>query len=89
MSIDELFFINCLYWRTKMQKDDDNSKKIDKLEGIDVEEERFISSAQLNIVAINLTQQQQDELFKLTGEKVKQLKIGIQDLSDIADLVAN
>jgi hypothetical protein len=48
-----------------------------------------VAARQLHIVKIQLSPEQRVELEKLTGVKVEDLKIGVEDLVDLADLVAN
>lgn len=48
-----------------------------------------VRAAKLHIVSIKLTSEQRVELEKLTGEKLTELRIGVEDLVDIGDLVAN
>lgn len=48
-----------------------------------------VHAAKLHVVSIKLTPQQRTELEKLTGEKLTEIRIGVEDLIDIGDLVAN
>jgi hypothetical protein len=40
-------------------------------------------------VGIELTQDQIDALEKLTGEKIRQLRITVEDLTDLAGVIVN
>jgi len=48
-----------------------------------------VSAAKLHVVTIKLTSEQRSELQRLTGETLHELRIGVEDLIDIGDLVAN
>lgn len=48
-----------------------------------------VSAAKLHVVTIKLTGEQRSELQRLTGETLHELRIGVEDLVDIGDLVAN
>lgn len=48
-----------------------------------------VSAAKMHVVTIKLTQEQKTELHRLTGEVLEELRIGVEDLVDIGDLVAN
>lgn len=48
-----------------------------------------VTAAKLHIVTIKLTPEQKTELHRLTGEALEELRIGVEDLVDIGDLVAN
>lgn len=48
-----------------------------------------VSAAKLHVVTIKLTSEQRSELQRLTGETLQELRIGVEDLIDIGDLVAN
>lgn len=48
-----------------------------------------VHAARLHIVSIKLSDAQRAELERLTGQKLTELRIGVEDLLDIGDLVAN
>ncbi|MBB3610886.1 hypothetical protein [Rhizobium sp. BK602] len=48
-----------------------------------------VSTAKMHIVTIKLTPEQRTEFQRLTGETIQELRIGVEDLLDIGDLVAN
>ncbi len=44
---------------------------------------------QLHMVSIELTAEQQSALKEITGEDILHLRLGVEELADLADLVAN
>jgi hypothetical protein len=48
-----------------------------------------LSNTKLHLVTIKLSPQQRADLEKLTGEKLHELRLGVEDLLDLGDLVAN
>ena len=48
-----------------------------------------VTAAKLHVVTIKLSSEQRTELQRLTGETLHELRIGVEDLLDIGDLVAN
>jgi hypothetical protein len=42
-----------------------------------------------NLVKIALTEEQSQALHEITGERIKELKLQVEDLIDLSDLVAN
>ena len=48
-----------------------------------------VQAQAMQIVKIALSKEQQTALEKLTGEKLSELRIAVEDLIDLADLVTN
>lgn len=42
-----------------------------------------------NVVKIALTEEQREALTEITGERIDELNIQVEDLVDLADLIAN
>jgi hypothetical protein len=58
-------------------------------QSMDKVEANGISAEPWTLVTIDLTAEQQQALTRLTGERLVQLKILVEDLVDLGDLVAN
>lgn len=50
---------------------------------------KTIDTDDWHVVTIQLTSEQQAELSRLTGENVVNLKIAVENLADLSDLIAN
>ncbi|GAA1412480.1 hypothetical protein [Catellatospora coxensis] len=48
-----------------------------------------VASKPFRRVSITLTTEQQDALQEITGERITELNIEVEDLADLADMVAN
>lgn len=51
--------------------------------------EANVMASKLHIVSIKLTPEQRTEIAKITGETLDELRIGVEELADLGDLVAN
>ncbi len=58
--------------------------KADETEG-----EALRTGSQMDHVTIDLTPEQREELEKITGTKIRDLRISVENLSDLAGVIVN